>query len=73
MPRFLFLCFSGINLNSPNIEFGLDGGVNYGNIANLEKSKMLPMFNLGFYFDITAQKPVDAAHRGNSKIKHGSR
>lgn len=42
----------GEKLNSPNIEFGLDGGVNYGNIANLEKSKMLPMFNLGFYFDI---------------------
>jgi hypothetical protein len=42
----------GDKLNSPNIEFGLDGGVNYGNIANLEKSKMLPMFNLGFYFDI---------------------
>ncbi len=42
----------GEKLNSPNIEFGLDGGVNYGNIANLESSKMLPMFNLGFYFDI---------------------
>jgi hypothetical protein len=42
----------GDKLNSPNIEFGLDGGVNYGNIANLEKSKMLPLFNLGFYFDI---------------------
>lgn len=42
----------GDKLNSPNIEFGLDGGVNYGHIANLENSKMLPMFNLGFYFDI---------------------
>jgi hypothetical protein len=42
----------GDKLNSPNIEFGLDGGANFGNIANLEKSKMLPMFNLGFYFDI---------------------
>ncbi len=42
----------GDKLNSPNIEFGLDGGVNFGNIANLESSKMLPMFNLGFYFDI---------------------
>jgi hypothetical protein len=42
----------GDKLNSPNIEFGLDGGVNFGSIANLENSKMLPMFNLGFYFDI---------------------
>lgn len=41
----------GEKLNSPNIEFGLDGGVNFGNISNLENSKMLPMFNLGFYFD----------------------
>jgi hypothetical protein len=42
----------GEKLNSPNIEFGLDGGVNFGQIANLESSKYLPMFNLGFYFDI---------------------
>jgi hypothetical protein len=42
----------GDKLNSPNIEFGLDGGVNFGHIANLDKSKSLAMFNLGFYFDI---------------------
>jgi hypothetical protein len=42
----------GDALNSPNVEFGLDGGVNFGNIANLESSKSLAMFNLGFYFDI---------------------
>jgi len=42
----------GDALNSPNVEFGLDGGVNYANIANLETSKFLPIFNLGFYFDI---------------------
>jgi hypothetical protein len=41
----------GEKLNSPNLEFGLDGGVNFGHIANLEPSKGLPMFNLGFYFD----------------------
>jgi len=39
-------------LNTDKIEFGLDGGVNYSNIANLEPSKTLPLFNLGFYFDI---------------------
>jgi hypothetical protein len=42
----------GDKLNSPNIEFGLDGGVNFGNIANLDPGKSLAMFNLGFYFDI---------------------
>ena len=42
----------GDALNSDKIEFGLDGGVNFGNIANLESSKSLAMFNLGFYFDI---------------------
>jgi hypothetical protein len=42
----------GDKLNSPNVEFGLDGGVNFGNIANLESTKSLPMFNLGFYFDL---------------------
>jgi hypothetical protein len=41
----------GEKLNSPNIEFGLDGGVNFANIANLETSKSLALFNLGFYFD----------------------
>lgn len=42
----------GDALNSEKIEFGLDGGVNFANIANLETSKSLNMFNLGFYFDI---------------------
>jgi hypothetical protein len=41
----------GEKLNSPNIEFGLDGGVNFGNIAHLDPGKYLPMFNIGFYFD----------------------
>ncbi len=42
----------GDALNSPNVEFGLDGGVNYSKIANVESAKYLPIFNLGFYFDI---------------------
>lgn len=45
-------------LNSDKIEFGLDGGVNFGNIANLETSKSLAMFNLGFYFDIKFKKSL---------------
>jgi hypothetical protein len=48
----------GDKLNSPNVEFGLDGGVNFGKIANLEPSKYLPMFNLGFYFDIRVKGPL---------------
>lgn len=39
-------------LNSEKIEFGLDGGVNFANIANLSPGKSLALFNLGFYFDI---------------------
>jgi hypothetical protein len=42
----------GEALNSEKIEFGLGGGVNFANISNLETSKYLPIFNLGFYFDI---------------------
>ena len=48
----------GEKLNSPNIEFGLDGGVNYAKIAHVENSKFLPIFNLGFYFDIRIKGPL---------------
>jgi hypothetical protein len=41
----------GDKLNSPNIEFGLEGGWNFSTIQNLEPSKSLGKFNLGFYFD----------------------
>lgn len=43
-------------LNSDKIEFGLDGGVNFSNIANLDPGKSLALFNLGFYFDIKFQE-----------------
>ena len=43
-------------LNSDKVEFGLDGGVNFANIANLDPGKSLALFNLGFYFDIKFQK-----------------
>jgi hypothetical protein len=39
-------------LNSEKVEFGLDGGVNFANISNLDPSKSLALFNLGFYFDL---------------------
>lgn len=42
----------GDKLNSPNLEFGLEGGFNYTNINGFEESELLRNFNLGFYFDI---------------------
>lgn len=41
----------GEKLNSPNIEFGLEGGYNFSQISGLESSKRLGTFNLGFYFN----------------------
>ena len=42
----------GDKLNTGKIEFGLEGGVNWSNIKNLDGAKNLTGFNLGFYFDI---------------------
>ena len=42
----------GDKLNSPGLEFGLEGGVNFSSIEGLESPAALPQFNLGFYFDI---------------------
>jgi hypothetical protein len=47
----------GDKLNSPGIEFGLEGGVNFSQISGLESSNRLPSFNLGFYFDIRINDP----------------
>ncbi|WP_319500389.1 porin family protein [uncultured Draconibacterium sp.] len=42
----------GDKLNSPNIEFGLEGGLNFTNINGFENNRGVRNFNLGFYFDI---------------------
>lgn len=42
----------GDKLNSGKIEFGLDGGVNFSNIGNMDSNGYNREFNLGFYFDI---------------------
>jgi hypothetical protein len=42
----------GEKLNTEKLKFGLDGGVNFANISNVENSKYQPYFNLGFYFDL---------------------
>lgn len=46
----------GDKLNSEYLEFGLDGGVNFSSISNLDGSKSNLGFNLGFYFDIGSKK-----------------
>jgi hypothetical protein len=45
-------------LNSDKIEFGLDGGINFANVANIEPSESLRMFNMGFYFDIKLKEQL---------------
>lgn len=42
----------GDKLNSPNLEFGLEGGLNYTSIGGFESNSLSTNFNLGFYFDI---------------------
>ncbi len=41
----------GDKLNSPDLEFGLEGGLNFTNVSGFETSDYLRNFNLGFYFD----------------------
>ena len=40
----------GDKLNSPNLEFGLEGGANYSSFYNLDDQSRKSNFNLGFYF-----------------------
>ncbi|NPA35408.1 MAG: PorT family protein [Chlorobi bacterium] len=45
----------GDKLNSPNIEFGLDGGGSITKIANMDTKKYLHDWYLGFYFDLATK------------------
>jgi len=47
----------GDELNSGNIEFGLDGGLNWTNINGIDQAESLMGWNLGFYFDIKLSEP----------------
>lgn len=58
-----FLCYTthsqvlltilfGDKLSSENIQFGLEGGVNWSNISNTAANQRHPSFNIGYYFDI---------------------
>lgn len=42
----------GDKLNTGKIEFGLDGGINYSLIGQMDSNSWSREFNLGFYFDI---------------------
>jgi len=41
----------GDKLNSDKIRFGLEGGINFANVSNLETASTNTFFNIGFYFD----------------------
>jgi hypothetical protein len=41
----------GDKLNTGKIEFGLDGGVNFASISNMDSNSYDRSWNLGFYFD----------------------
>ncbi len=41
----------GEKLNSPNIEFGLEGGANWSHISGIESNGYVGKLNLGFYFN----------------------
>ena len=42
----------GDKLNSPNLEFGMEGGYNRSYLSGIDEAKGLGQFHLGFYFDI---------------------
>ena len=50
--QILITLLLGDKLNSDKLEFGLEGGVNWSFISNLEATRPLSTFNLGFYFDL---------------------
>ncbi len=54
----------GDMLNSPKVEFGLEGGANFSTISNLEGAKNRTDFNLGFYFDFMLKNPAWAINTG---------
>lgn len=48
----------GEKLNSPRIEFGLDGGFTFSQLQGLSNSETMRTFNLGFYFDYKFKNPA---------------
>lgn len=54
----------GDKLNSPKIEFGLEGGANFSTISNLDAAGNRTDFNLGFYFDFILKNPAWSINTG---------
>lgn len=50
--QILITLLLGDKLNSDNLEFGLEGGLNWTNISGLDTDEYARKWNLGFYFDI---------------------
>src|SRR5690606_32894293 len=46
----------GDKLNSPDLEFGIEGGLNWPAISGLDASDRFTTFNLGFYFDFKVKE-----------------
>jgi hypothetical protein len=46
----------GDKLNSPDLEFGLEGGLNWPAISGLDASSRFTTFNIGFYFDFKVKE-----------------
>ena len=42
----------GDKLNSDKIRFGLEGGINFANVSNLETASTNTFFNIGFYTQV---------------------
>lgn len=54
----------GDKLNSDNVEFGLEGGLNISSIDGLDPSSGRTGLNLGFYFDFKLRDPRWMIHTG---------
>ncbi len=49
--QILITLLLGDKLNSEDLEFGLEGGINWTNISGLETHNFARRWNMGFYFD----------------------
>jgi hypothetical protein len=54
----------GDALNTGKVEFGLDGGFNWSTLSGVTGAKNLPIWNLGFYFDIKLPDSAWMIHTG---------
>ena len=60
----------GEKLNSPRVEFGLDGGLSLSQLQGLNPSKPMRTFNLGFYFDLKFKNPAWMLNIGEMVVSY---